>query len=1146
MSNSGKVKCTCGWSWNKSDSSKKDMYICHECGRDNSNNMKNGGWLNDIEKSQNGKKVLPETEADRAKKVARQVAGATGIGMVLDQFPGVETTYDVYNVIDAYRQGDPMKILPNMLGALIPGTAGKAFEAITDEYLPNTPEKEKQKMKAVLKGKRATPKQMKKAQESVDWSGGFKKLYDDVSSLFEEPSLIDKEKVIKYFNNNRKVQLENGGWLDNYADGGTMQEHQENYNNSEVSLPEGFVGMGNNTKGRDYSPAWGGQFQMGGNIYPVNYVPQAQMGGSLPGASGHFYARYEEGGKVPGDVGFDYPRTINPAPDNGPYAKKTMASAQNGKEMKYYQEGLDFKPKSISKNGGWLDGYDVAQNGYNFDKINIREVPEIVRDNTRVVFRDEKGKQREVNPNKQITTTKTKYNKAEKEKALVAERRAKLANSMAAQNENYTSDNWRELLARETQATGDKFRLFPEEDSFIDNWLNPGVMIGNMASNLGQAPYQAEQTDSYMPYVTAIGTPLTVGALAGYGANSNSQFVNNLVNPLAGINPLTGLKNTVKKIPYGETAIPFAWKSRANELGQIESQAMFDAIKQSEKLTEADKVLLAEYQFDSAPFTGTGFGSSPEKRAALQKIIDKVNPEFQSNTVLTRRINADNASLFNNENGIIQIGDRPTSFSAGLGADANFGKDRYVLSGQNAKAVEANFLKNPYEELAPETIDDLQNFTDITHPGFTGKPESYTNYKGEVMTNMPLTDNAGFVNELNQTAVEKELIGSGFDFKQLGKVKNDLGGYDYIVKPTNIKQPFKSEIDWGNWNKEIPENTQLMNEYKAIEQQTKADGRWMKNPDGSSFQGTPEQFVQQNSENFKKYVENAKGNYNDVLEKPFSYHGSSNNNITEFHTPQDSDYIKATADTPEAGIFLTNEKSLADIYATKNKNGKAYELYAPANYARPALRNPNNIIETSIGTNIEKPILTGNLDLKDVEYLKSLNYTGIADHYLPNSSLEKVVFDKNIIKSAVGNNGMFDITNPDIYKSVLPIGLGLGAASQLDQKREGGIIKDDRGQWDHPGEITRISGSNITMKKDPRTGKALTEPLLGISNRGERKRMYPGQDYQFEEGTEYVTEFPMAKNGMRQEQKGLVNLDQLTNFTNYNKPQPGGWLNKYN
>jgi len=56
--------------------------------------------------------------------------------------------------------------------------------------------------------------------------------------------------------------------------------------------------------------------------------------------------------------------------------------------------------------------------------------------------------------------------------------------------------------------------------------------------------------------------------------------------------------------------------------------------------------------------------------------------------------------------------------------------------------------------------------------------------------------------------------------------------------------------------------------------------------------------------------------------------------------------------------------------------------------------------------------------------------------------------------------------------------------------------------------------------------------------------MYPEEEYEFD--GEKVTEYPMAKNGIRQEQKGLQNLDQLTNFTNYNKPQPGGWLNKYN
>jgi hypothetical protein len=105
--------------------------------------------------------------------------------------------------------------------------------------------------------------------------------------------------------------MKNGGWLDNY---GT----KENPNDSSVSLPEGFVGMGNNTKGRDYSPAWGGQFAMGGSI--------------------------------PGSVGFTYARTKG-IPSEGPYAKKTMPSAQNGQEMKYYQEGLDWRPKTISKNG---------------------------------------------------------------------------------------------------------------------------------------------------------------------------------------------------------------------------------------------------------------------------------------------------------------------------------------------------------------------------------------------------------------------------------------------------------------------------------------------------------------------------------------------------------------------------------------------------------------------------------------------------------------------------------------------------------------------------------------------------------------------------------------------------------------------------
>lgn len=193
------------------------------------------------------------------------------------------------------------------------------------------------------------------------------------------------------------------GWLDNFG-------KADNANDSNVSLPEGFVGLGYNTKGRNYSPAWGGQFEEGG------IIPSAQRGkkideilnanknldwvkglydpnyGSIqiPGQEGrstHFmesadrrvyptirkidgeliylgddaydyadstksyiefptdkkaqkfaknYKRgtgvldFQHGGSIPGSVGFTYARVAGAAPSKGKYAKKTMASAQNG------------------------------------------------------------------------------------------------------------------------------------------------------------------------------------------------------------------------------------------------------------------------------------------------------------------------------------------------------------------------------------------------------------------------------------------------------------------------------------------------------------------------------------------------------------------------------------------------------------------------------------------------------------------------------------------------------------------------------------------------------------------------------------------------------------------------------------------------
>ncbi len=118
------------------------------------------------------------------------------------------------------------------------------------------------------------------------------------------------------------------------------------------------------------------------------------------------------------------------------------------------------------------------------------------------------GKKAEINQKKKVG----KREKTDKE--IAAERQARINESIKYQDIPYTMDNWRKVLAKETQATGDKFRV-SNEPNFFDDYVNPAVYIGNMASELGQAPYRAQQEDSYMPYISSVGTPLVAGATVG-------------------------------------------------------------------------------------------------------------------------------------------------------------------------------------------------------------------------------------------------------------------------------------------------------------------------------------------------------------------------------------------------------------------------------------------------------------------------------------------------------------------------------------------------------------------------------------------------------------------------------------------------------
>lgn len=67
------------------------------------------------------------------------------------------------------------------------------------------------------------------------------------------------------------------------------------------------------------------------------------------------------------------------------------------------------------------------------------------------------------------------------------------------------------------------------------------------------------------------------------------------------------------------------------------------------------------------------------------------------------------------------------------------------------------------------------------------------------------------------------------------------------------------------------------------------------------------------------------------------------------------------------------------------------------------------------------------------------------------------------------------------------------------------IIEDPRGQWDHPGEITRIPSDRITMQDVP-------YPVMAYPNMGEPQMMYPEQEYYFP-GADYVDEYPQMQEG---------------------------------
>jgi hypothetical protein len=283
--------------------------------------------------------------------------------------------------------------------------------------------------------------------------------------------------------------------------------------------------------------------------------------------------------------------------------------------------------------------------------------------------------------------------------------------------------------------------------------------------------------------------------------------------------------------------------------------------------------------------------------------------------------------------------------------------------------------------------------------------------------------------------------------------KDWLKRYKEIPKP---QQSFKSEIDWAKWNKEIPENKALMQEYDTIEKQTKTNGTWMKNADGSAFQGTPEQFIQQKSENFKKAFPEYYGeklNHN----SPNKFDIISNKH---FGTTTDKGWYGE-------GLYTHPEKEYTSTYGNNN-----YEFYVNSKNKGTINKenyNASKSYQRNYDLELEKLSREKQLKLQEIknhpkeytdfefwnktinnQYDKKLNnllkeqQEGIKHNINQYTTLtnpqngEVVIPFNNVVKSAIGNNGVFDMANPNIYKMLLP-GAAI-AANNLEKKSGGGPV----------------------------------------------------------------------------------------------------------
>lgn len=1205
----GKVTCSsCGWSWNKSDSSQKDMYICHECGRDNSNNMKNGGWLDNYadggsmqehqENYNDSQAFAPEGfKGNGYSNVGRNYSPAWGGqfkngGNVSTTQEGttkrpilyVESKNDpryrayqdslsLYNEYENRKKiitsggkyyptaetSNPVKFnktetfnITNPNNPLVIQKVDDDFSyaKIGDKGNPELVVKTNKKIQPI-KSETFTRKESKfKSSKEYDAAAKKMKNFSDAKGninwigydiqKYKKPQqeiIVEDRQPVNTIENNLQPEGLVYGNTDLYSKLPTIRHKAKSAKSYKVKeTTQGIYGPST----VDYEV-----------IDPRN-INVNDLG---PGNTRSITPEYQMGGSIPGAVGFSYARTKG-IPSNGPYAKKTLASAQNGVDMyenpmlarrvdnpnvnrSYYDPrlntmniGTDYNTWKDEYTGEPLTGDDLK---YHQDKMLAHENYHAIqhsqdRDNYDIAHNTDNAQWAQMQKRPQMMTTDAVYNNFYNRSDFEDEQDyQEMINSYPESrilNENLLFDKVLDRQRYDNPANLEGEAKF-YEDTGVDISKQQSEISLNPTrfQNGGEMRYYQNGLD-WKPKGMENGGWLSKYDVAKDGVKTTTDET---TIPILGNAPVGNkwLGNKLNSEGYitsttkGGNRISFTGNQRADEWinKQVDSGKFgFDPVtggtfplkKPVKGRSKEDQFIGSETYYNlRAP---EGFNTESQL-AQIKKL-----PQFQQDIINAENEKRRKGYVNNNMQEVIK---HPlfspgyfTPEGAAIGAlqgATKMGPDLYEGNYKGAAmdalmmlplAPSAIKTAKPLIQKVSNELSINKNLSNILKEGKLQGLSDYEIAKNQ-MEQVGITSNQrkAYTPLLSEFA-EKYIRpvgygGTGFGNKtKLAQIIDNVkrGGF-------NTEEVMPTRLDaWKLYlgRPQVNNTFSLADTAPAIHPSYKPGslkGMDIYNINSKQILNTIEPRIYPAS--FRNE------NYMDVLENPISISNDAEimggyNRIMTKQGTQYNDIWDLDPGIKFKSLFpnkVSENSLLENIFWKTDAQG---------------VQSPRGI-KIPVSKFFGKPFMShGNISTTSNQYVEALKET-IKD---------RLLFRENLSPEQIRQYTK-DLTNLKNYPKY----------------KQGGIIKDDRGQWAHPGEITEIGSNNITMQGVP-------YDVLGISDEGDTKLMKPGKNYKFK--GKKVTEYPMANNGIRQEQKGLQNLDQLTNFTNYNKPQPGGWLNKYN